>query len=807
MKRWLSVLLTLCLCVVVMLALCVSASAKNECRLYDMTLKTESGEVLDQIKNGHFWVTVSAKKTGKLNATILLATYDSAGRYLGLYTMRASIPTGTVYELGALVDNTDGKIVTMKAFAVDSLSGGRPLGDSIEYGKRSYTIETGEMGRPVLCWRDGTTEPATPIQSYDDGVSGSDLWSESGMSADQKLALYVNGRYEGMIRLGDMIAYGLPGRLTEVYSDRIVMIDTFLARVRAVRKAEFSTDGKLLFPAQIALNVWDDAVTHDAEDSTAVSVFSLSNGSENYPYDVGDYVLVWGHTAENNSVESSGKLTAVTQILGCPEEFTGAQTIIWINTNQRTIDGKDYFASYKYRLDEASTNANKYTWFLDPYGYLIGSVQKEPVYNYGVITKLFYAGTVESGAGIGSGKYVATVKYMDGTENTVEVASVKAGGANYAPVYGNAYDLTMKFVKAAAADTKGELYISGDYATNNKLDQVDADTPLVAGTTFKYDVIDGHLFRMSVNAAGKTVFERVEDQLADTAAQKVYVTNKGGYIYNYTKNLKVDVNTKFLYVTPLKNGVFNWAGTYEYKTADGIANIPTFKSVKRLDYVLGSDNVADYVYIIGETADSVVKEFVFGNTVAYKTVLKDDGVDYYEVELPTKTEGGETATVKTAGTDKGLALMKVLTDVKNSGKLFYIKYVNGLAVEVTEIGVEGVKNASGSFTAGSVRYDGDRNTDGTPKGTIIGTWTSEDGKQFAVKLNGAKVAGEIIETVETGVTTRRYYKADGTVVYGELKDGTTDSIVYVVYTEKAMYGAMIADKIYVTSKEVDSTTN
>lgn len=47
MKRWLSVLLTLCLCVVVMLALCASVSAKSECRLYDMTLKTESGEVLD----------------------------------------------------------------------------------------------------------------------------------------------------------------------------------------------------------------------------------------------------------------------------------------------------------------------------------------------------------------------------------------------------------------------------------------------------------------------------------------------------------------------------------------------------------------------------------------------------------------------------------------------------------------------------------------------------------------------------------------------------------------------------------------
>lgn len=375
MKRWLSLLLALCLCVVVMLALCASVSAKSECRLYDMTLKTESGEVLDQIKNGHFWVTVSAKKTGKLNATILLATYDSAGRYLGLYTMRASVPTGTVYELGALVDNTDGRIATMKAFAVDSLSGGRPLGDSIEYGKRSYTIETGEMGRPVLCWIDGTTEPATPIQSYDDGVSGSDLWSESGMSADQKLALYVNGRYEGMIRLGDMIAYGLPGRLTEVYSDRIVMIDTFLARVADIRKAEYAENGQLQYEAEISLNVWDDAVTHDANDSSAVRVCSLRNGSEDYPYEVGDYVLVWGHTTENNSVEDSGKLTAVTNIIGRPEEFTGSQTAAW-SYGRHTIDGNTIADSHKYRLDEAGTDTGKYTWFLDPYGYLIGSIGK-----------------------------------------------------------------------------------------------------------------------------------------------------------------------------------------------------------------------------------------------------------------------------------------------------------------------------------------------------------------------------------------------------------------------------------------------
>ena len=120
MKHFRSLLLMLLL----LLALCVGVSAKNECRLYDMTLKTESGEALDHISKGYSWASVSAKKTGDLNATILLATYDSAGCYLGLYTMRANVPTGTVYELGALVDNTAGKIAALKAFAVDSLSGG-----------------------------------------------------------------------------------------------------------------------------------------------------------------------------------------------------------------------------------------------------------------------------------------------------------------------------------------------------------------------------------------------------------------------------------------------------------------------------------------------------------------------------------------------------------------------------------------------------------------------------------------------------------------------------------------------------------
>ena len=671
----------------------------------------------------------------------------------------------------------------MKAFAVDSLSGARPLGDSIEYGKRSYTIETGEMGRPVLCWRDGTTEPATPIQSYDDGVSGSDLWSESGMSADQKLALYVNGQYEGMIRLGDPIAYGLPGRLTEVYSDRIVMIDTFLAQVRAVREAEFSTDGKLLFPAQIALNVWDDAVTHDAEDSTAVSVFSLSNGSEHYPYDVGDYVLVWGHTAENNSVESSGKLTAVTQILGCPEKFTGLQTAAW-SYGQHTIDGNTIADSHKYRLDEAGTDTGKYTWFLDPYGYLIGSVEQEVNYSYGVITDLWWVdGTTNS-----SGKAMANVRYMDDTTNTVTVSSVELQNVKYRPAYVSAgSETTMQFVNQT-------FYVASDQAANK---QADAS---------QQDIIDGHLFKMSTAADGKVIFERVEDQITATD-----VTNKSGYMVG-TKTatndtfVKVDANTKFLYVTPLKDGAYNLEGTYEYKTANGIMEIPSFNGAAIVDYVLGANDVAEYVYIIGETKASTVKGFVFADSQQIATYLDNDNVAYYQVTLPTVAEGGTKEVVKT----QSYGIAAALASTAQQGKLFYVKTVNGYAVEATEIpyvGQQTSTNKAQVYTYSAVAANNVVTTDVVVDAE--GRFKVSDGLYANMLKDGALVLGNVIQAKDAGNANRYTIDDDTNVIVGDkaelLASGKTDNIIYVIFKQTG--NEKIAQKVYVTSKKADSATN
>ena len=69
-------------------------------------------------------------------------------------------------------------------------------------------------------------EPVTECQMTDDVNNGKDM---------NKLGVWINGNeqsYTYSIQANDVVTkLGAQGRTTEVYSDRIVMIDTFLAKV------------------------------------------------------------------------------------------------------------------------------------------------------------------------------------------------------------------------------------------------------------------------------------------------------------------------------------------------------------------------------------------------------------------------------------------------------------------------------------------------------------------------------------------------------------------------------------------------
>ena len=61
-----------------------------------------------------------------------------------------------------------------------------------------------------------------------------------------------------------MAKIGAQGRLTEVYADRIVYIDTLLASVTNVTNATFDAAGHLRTPATITLAVYDTNTTASA---------------------------------------------------------------------------------------------------------------------------------------------------------------------------------------------------------------------------------------------------------------------------------------------------------------------------------------------------------------------------------------------------------------------------------------------------------------------------------------------------------------------------------------------------------------
>lgn len=105
-------------------------------RLEGITVQTAEGEKLQELTAGKLLVSVSVRHLqGTEGATILLAQYDAQGRYQGLLWLTLDeMPQDMVLKVTLPVDNSDGKIVHLKAFVVDSLLSAVPVGSAVSFG-------------------------------------------------------------------------------------------------------------------------------------------------------------------------------------------------------------------------------------------------------------------------------------------------------------------------------------------------------------------------------------------------------------------------------------------------------------------------------------------------------------------------------------------------------------------------------------------------------------------------------------------------------------------------------------------------
>ncbi len=228
-----------------------------------------------------------------------------------------------------------------------------------------------DWGRPGTLWTYNTGDESTLVKetalaTYHHCRDWTDVarcdWASM---APTSFTAYTNGVDNDTVKVQatDTVGtIGAQGRITEVYEDEIVCIDTFLAVVTDVKDATFDTAGHLKTSSSLTLNVW----TADNNDP-AMKGITLYGGSENYDYAENDYLLVNavldGATAikmvnKNDDTAPYGKTAYHVDVLGEADSFVGAQTTIWVNGNQHVIEGTTYDDANTYFLDTAQNQKN-----------------------------------------------------------------------------------------------------------------------------------------------------------------------------------------------------------------------------------------------------------------------------------------------------------------------------------------------------------------------------------------------------------------------------------------------------------------
>lgn len=106
-------------------------------RLEGLSVRTAAGEELQELPQGSLLVTVAVRHLNESGSgTILLAQYDSQGRYRGLMWLTLDeMPQGMTLRVTLPVDNSSGEIANLKVFVVEDLTSPLPVGTPVSFGQ------------------------------------------------------------------------------------------------------------------------------------------------------------------------------------------------------------------------------------------------------------------------------------------------------------------------------------------------------------------------------------------------------------------------------------------------------------------------------------------------------------------------------------------------------------------------------------------------------------------------------------------------------------------------------------------------
>ena len=464
------------------------------------------------------------------------------------------------------------------------------------------------------------------LGTFIEATSDCDIATAMGVDKVTPVTVWTNGveKDDSITPTDTAASNGGQGTLIEVYASwdpqaeenvySLVIIDTYLARVDKVNEATYDDAGHEKTAASSDLTVWFDGTGNAGKD--------VSNALATVDYTEGSYLLI-------NYNEGTNKYSALQEA----ESFVGAQSRIWWNASQHTIDGETYDDAAHFVLDVAGrTQTENFTWFLDQYGNVIGNVELDRT-GYAVLKDIIWK--------VGTPGYAeATLVYMDGSEATVVVDEFDGltddWTADSWPYNWNPW--------SPAATRQDEAPVLDDDATA---------FPGVSSDSKYNDFYEGYaLYVVTTNDDGTVDL----DEATTAGGPVVYDScstldnNSSAIILDDGTRLTVTANTQFL--------VRNGDGTY---SAYNRATLPELAQNNEIFYT-ANGNVATRVYVKNGVAEAELGSHLFVITDNYSRIAGEPNT----FEMVVNVDGVERTIATNEANVKYLAA--------NEGKLFHVTW-------------------------------------------------------------------------------------------------------------------------------------
>ena len=477
---------------------------------------------------------------------------------------------------------------------------------------------TDDWGRPTTIWakdannngeydaKDTTeyaTIVATPDAAFHVATSQCDICEALGEKKEAKVVeAYNNGKADKTLletykATATKAMVGAQGEQIEYYKVdggyRLVVIDTYLAQVNEVVTEKTDSKNHITRDAYMQLDVYK------TDDGKATPLYVKGND-----YAEEDWVLVNVNEKVDVSIirttNKAAQESDLVEIVAKAESFEGVQSKIYYKADMHTIEGKDYDDAYRFYLNDAGKDGSvKYTWFLDQFGNVIGSSAIDNT-NYAVLKDIEWVS--------GKGAHAqGTLVYMDGTEESVEIASID--GLDGVKGFSGNFDVNKDNATTEQGDTASDVAIVADkkvayVSTSDKYNEDYEGMALFMVETNK----DGGVNLQGIST--KTVDKKTE--LVDTYIK--YAENVTIKAESTVMNVKSGVTTTKYALTSNTQFIvreLNDKDEYVYNTYT-LKTLPDYAENSVEAYFTVSDN--DYVtrvYIKNATDESAFGTYIF----------------------------------------------------------------------------------------------------------------------------------------------------------------------------------------------------